>query len=179
VRARRPISAERRFALLQREEFTCAFCGAYPGNDRLNIAHIYPHSLGGTDHDNNLVVACDRCNNGTGTLVAIPRPMLAGGKDGDGWLIWKRWGSWVLSWHPERIAERDPDDFLRDLSCCQLSLTFAPPEGRHHNYHITLDRVHEQDWLRHLERKSWLTSDDLEDFQRGLAFARTLVEACA
>jgi hypothetical protein len=166
--AREHIPAERRFLLLQAAKFTCAWCGGKPGNDRLHLAHIVPHSRGGTEHSNNLVVACDRCNLGMGTLVSIPESMLTGEKDRSNWLIWKRFGGWIISWHPSRI-DVDHGQLFVSTDECQLSITFERT-----GYWFSLDRCHEE-WERHMARKGWLDREELMYFELCLEFVRTLV----
>ncbi len=51
-------AAIRRF-ILERDEFTCRYCGAL---EATGIDHITPWAQGGTHHPHNLVTACNRCN---------------------------------------------------------------------------------------------------------------------
>lgn len=166
----RTMTVQRRFQILQRADFTCAFCGSKPGNERLHVAHIWPHSRRGTEHENNLFAACDRCNAGTGTMVAIPRSMCTDERLEDGALVWKRWGPWVLSWDPEcRISDR--------YEYGPLNIEFQPKEPRPNariGYWFAIQRCRE-DWHRHLESKGWITIDDLCELGHALDFAKTLV----
>lgn len=66
---RRPISMRTRFRILQRDGFSCAYCGSRPPNARLHVDHIVAVSLGGSDSDANLITACDECNLGKGALA--------------------------------------------------------------------------------------------------------------
>lgn len=55
------ILTDKKFRIAARDDFYCKFCGARPGNDNLEIDHLIPTSLGGSDHDfkfceDNLVV---------------------------------------------------------------------------------------------------------------------------
>lgn len=52
------LSVGRRFAILQRYNFHCQYCG----EDASCVDHIVPWSYGGTDDDDNLVAACHICN---------------------------------------------------------------------------------------------------------------------
>lgn len=132
------IDTHRRFLILQRDSFTCQFCGSRPGNDRLQVDHLIPSSQRGSDHDNNLTTACDRCNNGKSGRIAVPASLCTGATDAEGWRIWKRWGHWLLSWMPAEAA-----------------LTFEPLD-----YWISVSRVHENDWHEHLEEKPWMYDGD-------------------
>jgi hypothetical protein len=48
----------RRLIILKMHDYCCAYCGS-PAN---TVDHIIPRSKGGTDHLENLVAACSRCN---------------------------------------------------------------------------------------------------------------------
>lgn len=41
----------------------CWYCGATPEPDDLTVDHATPRSRGGRNRDDNLLPACDRCNN--------------------------------------------------------------------------------------------------------------------
>lgn len=51
-------TAIRRF-VLERDGFTCVYCGTV---ESTGIDHIHPWAQGGTHHPHNLVTSCDRCN---------------------------------------------------------------------------------------------------------------------
>lgn len=148
-----PIGARRRWSILQRDKFTCQFCGSRPGNDRLHVDHILPWSLGGSDHDNNLATACDRCNGGKSDRIAVPDSMCEGVAT-DGWKRWRSWGGWNLAF--------TDDAMFLDYQCDQ--------------YPIAIDRVHESDWLEHISFKPW-SAEMKHDFADALSFARTLIDA--
>ena len=57
---RKPISAEKILRILRRDRFTCQYCGA-TGVD-LEIDHVIPIALGGSNSEINLVTACRKCN---------------------------------------------------------------------------------------------------------------------
>lgn len=139
AKARDSLGVQRRWSILERCDFTCAFCGSRPGNEHLHVDHLIPHSQGGSDHDNNLVAACDRCNLGKAARVSIPSKMLDGFVGRDGMRTWKRWGSWHLM-------------FDQDVAV----LTYDP-DGR--DYWIPLNRIHEGNWHEHLEWKPWMHDD--------------------
>lgn len=149
----RQMDTKRRFQILQRDNFECQYCGSRPGNDQLNVAHMFPHARGGTEHDNNLTTACARCNNGMGTLVSVPAKLCTAEFDRSGWRIWKRWGKWVLSWNPDGALDdpKDHPDWPLVDGTVDVALTFEPLD-----YWIALDRVHEQDWHEHLGMKPWM-----------------------
>ncbi len=66
-----------RQAVLERDDYTCVYCGRRGG--RLTLDHVLPVSRGGTSDLSNLVAACVSCNSAKGTktpqewLVALQR----------------------------------------------------------------------------------------------------------
>ncbi len=67
---RHPIPPKLRFNILQRDNYTCRYCGAKGpeagGTATLEIDHKLPVSLGGTNDPLNLVTSCRDCNRGKG-----------------------------------------------------------------------------------------------------------------
>jgi hypothetical protein len=53
-----------RFAVFQRDLFTCQYCGAQPPSAVLVVDHIEPVSAGGETSIDNLITACEACNQG-------------------------------------------------------------------------------------------------------------------
>lgn len=53
-----------RFTILNRDNFTCTYCGRKPPEVKLCVDHKTPVSQGGTDHPDNLATACYDCNGG-------------------------------------------------------------------------------------------------------------------
>ncbi|MFA5636974.1 MAG: HNH endonuclease [Anaerovoracaceae bacterium] len=53
-----------RFRILERDKFTCQYCGRRPPEVRLEVDHFWPRAYGGEDQEGNLVTACRDCNNG-------------------------------------------------------------------------------------------------------------------
>jgi len=68
------ISRSQRFTVLFRDKFTCQYCGRKAPDVILQIDHKVPHLLGGADRLENLVTACEDCNQGKGTLEIIADP---------------------------------------------------------------------------------------------------------
>ena len=48
-----------RASILERDNYTCAYCGVQPCN---SVDHVIPIARGGTDEWDNLVAACGTCN---------------------------------------------------------------------------------------------------------------------
>lgn len=63
---RKPIAPKVRFAVFQRDGFTCQYCGAVAPDVVLHCDHIEPVSKGGGNQKENLVTACVDCNIGKG-----------------------------------------------------------------------------------------------------------------
>jgi len=49
----------KRMYILQRDHYTCAYCGAL---NSFEVDHIFPKSRGGSDHESNLTTSCKHCN---------------------------------------------------------------------------------------------------------------------
>lgn len=61
---RKSISKKARFEVFKRDSFICQYCGAHPPSAVLHVDHIDPVSKGGTNDLDNLVTACESCNQG-------------------------------------------------------------------------------------------------------------------
>jgi 5-methylcytosine-specific restriction endonuclease McrA len=62
---RKPISTKLRAKVMKRDNFTCQHCGkTVEDGVKLEIDHIIPVSLGGTNKMDNLQVLCMECNRG-------------------------------------------------------------------------------------------------------------------
>ena len=53
-----------RFEVFKRDLFTCQYCGAQPPDVLLVIDHIEPVAAGGPETIDNLITACEACNQG-------------------------------------------------------------------------------------------------------------------
>lgn len=63
------VSPKLRFAVLRRDGFACAYCGARPKEKQLQVDHVVPVAAGGPTTLENLVTACTDCNAGKGSGV--------------------------------------------------------------------------------------------------------------
>lgn len=53
-----------RFEVLRRDNHACRYCGAAAPGARLHVDHVVPEALGGPTTPDNLVTACEDCNQG-------------------------------------------------------------------------------------------------------------------
>lgn len=60
---KRPATSFNRYAILERDKFTCQYCGRRAPGVALEVDHIVPLSKGGSDEPSNLVTTCFECNN--------------------------------------------------------------------------------------------------------------------
>lgn len=58
------VSKRLRYEILRRDNHACRYCGATAPGATLNVDHVIPQALGGTDKPTNLVTACADCNSG-------------------------------------------------------------------------------------------------------------------
>ncbi len=66
------ISLSLRFDVLNRDAFTCRYCGRHAPETELEVDHIQPRSEEGTDDLANLVTTCRDCNRGKGGKTISP-----------------------------------------------------------------------------------------------------------
>lgn len=62
--SRKALTKRKRFEIFKRDSFTCQYCGAHPPAVILEVDHIEPVALGGTNDDDNLITSCFDCNRG-------------------------------------------------------------------------------------------------------------------
>lgn len=53
-----------RFQILERDQFTCRYCGQCAPNVMLEVDHVIPVCEGGDDDPSNLITSCTACNRG-------------------------------------------------------------------------------------------------------------------
>lgn len=66
------ISKNLRFEILQRDFYTCQYCGASAPTVTLHVDHILPRSAGGSNDRSNLITACLECNLGKAAAIIDP-----------------------------------------------------------------------------------------------------------
>lgn len=62
--ARKSMSKKLRFEVFKRDKFTCQYCGKKAPDVILQVDHIDPVALGGTNEILNLITSCQECNAG-------------------------------------------------------------------------------------------------------------------
>lgn len=62
VRTRVLVPRIHRFAIFQRDRFTCQYCGRRAPNVVLELDHVRPVTKGGGSEDSNLITSCWECN---------------------------------------------------------------------------------------------------------------------
>jgi 5-methylcytosine-specific restriction endonuclease McrA len=73
ILTRKKISKKTRFQVLNRDGFTCQYCGRRPPVVKLHVDHVVPVSKGGKNHISNLVTSCQDCNLGKSNRYLQPR----------------------------------------------------------------------------------------------------------
>lgn len=114
------VSKRLRFEVLRRDNHTCRYCGMTAPDVVLQVDHVTPVALGGTDDPSNLVTACRDCNAGKSSANADAS--VVGDVSGDA-IRWAAAMKQAASIQAKRGAERQQyvshfDDHLwSDWSC--------------------------------------------------------------
>jgi hypothetical protein len=77
VSKRTSLSKRTRFEVFKRDGFKCMYCGAHPPGVLLHVDHIRPVAGGGGNDMDNLVTACEACNQGKSdvSLSVVPQSL--------------------------------------------------------------------------------------------------------
>lgn len=81
----------------------CIYCGYYENPSRLTVDHVIPKSKGGSQHINNMVIACSQCN------------LSKSDKD---FLTWYPNQESFEQWRLDKILEWLSDDYWLDNQAC-------------------------------------------------------------
>lgn len=84
-----------RWRVLERDGFTCIYCGRSAPDVRLEVDHVVPVSHGGRTVDDNLATACWDCNRGKSAIDAsgaldIRRRLLTVNREANEWYEFAR-----------------------------------------------------------------------------------------
>ncbi len=69
------VSKRLRYEILRRDNHACRYCGATAPGVRLNVDHVIPQALGGSDKPTNLVTSCADCNAGKTSSMPDAMPV--------------------------------------------------------------------------------------------------------
>lgn len=69
------VSKRLRYEILRRDNHACRYCGAAAPGVKLNVDHVIPQSLGGSDKPDNLVTSCAACNGGKTSSLPNATPV--------------------------------------------------------------------------------------------------------
>lgn len=69
------VSKRLRYEILRRDNHACRYCGAAAPTVKLNVDHVIPTSLGGSDKPDNLVTSCADCNSGKTSSMPNAMPV--------------------------------------------------------------------------------------------------------
>lgn len=69
------VSKRLRYEILRRDNHACRYCGATAPGAKLNVDHVIPQSLGGSDKPDNLVTSCADCNGGKTSSMPNAEPV--------------------------------------------------------------------------------------------------------
>jgi 5-methylcytosine-specific restriction endonuclease McrA len=74
---RTPLEKAMIWGIYRRDGGRCRYCGVEcgEGGERWEIDHVVPVAKGGRDAEDNLVLACRRCNQKKGTDSWVPNPL--------------------------------------------------------------------------------------------------------
>ena len=68
------LSKKTRFEVFKRDNFKCQYCGAHPPGVLLHVDHVVAVANGGRNGMDNLVTACEPCNQGKGARALDVAP---------------------------------------------------------------------------------------------------------
>lgn len=126
---RKTINKGLRFDIFKRDGFTCQYCGQKPPDVVLQVDHVTPVALGGSNDEMNLVTCCELCNQGKKAkrLDITPRP------DAD--LAWLEMQQELAELKRYQQAKRERDELVGQIvislqkTWCRVSgLEWAPAE---------------------------------------------------
>ena len=77
------VDSKLRFKILERDNFTCQYCGRKAPDVILEVDHIRPVCLGGDNRESNLITSCSDCNQAKGTNRVLSKENEADKEDFD------------------------------------------------------------------------------------------------
>ena len=148
-----------RFAILMRDGFKCGYCQKTLTNDEFEIDHCFPKSMGGSDNPENLTASCRTCNRQKQDKLRMPYVDIEEQYDEirglwSTWYVHRRFGDWSIKYHSSGAIVLEFEDW----------------------YFIDTDSVYDDDWISHVGRKDWGTSECLKDLSEGLRYFRRMLQ---
>jgi hypothetical protein len=95
------VSKRLRYEILRRDNHACRYCGATAPDVKLNVDHVIPQALGGSNAPTNLVASCVDCN--AGKTSSMPNAMPVADVDQD-------------TFRQAAAAKQDAEQARRDLT---------------------------------------------------------------
>jgi hypothetical protein len=171
ARARKNLSTRKRFAVLNRDKFTCRYCGRSAPDVELEIDHVLPVCAGGGDELSNLVTSCKSCNRGKATSLVgdhatNSRPVAVADHGAPARMervtcyycgqriTQPHLAQLILLRYPSRNGE-DHESFVSVHDSCLN----AHPDAERNPYWVDLGDLKSipmlRDWHRHIGEKTW------------------------
>ena len=98
------IERREKFKILHRDNFTCRYCGARRGSEKLEVDHLIPRSRHGSDNPCNLVAACVTCNRRKSDAVIFPADLIERDDTVEGWKVHKSFGEWAVKFNDDTVV---------------------------------------------------------------------------
>lgn len=162
---RKPISKTVRFEVFKRDGFTCSYCGAHPPAVILHVDHIHPVAKGGTNDPDNLVTACEDCNQGKAArlLSAVPQSLAQKAK-----LIREREAQiagYRTAIDAERLRQNSDIDAIEDVFREVFGVRFTVKfrENVRRNFLPALD-------VDDLVKHAWMACDRIDESEDAISY---------
>lgn len=133
------VSKRLRYEILRRDNHTCRYCGATAPDAPLRVDHVTPVALGGTDTPDNLVTACEPCNNGKSSATVDAATVAAVSDDA------LRWAAAMKHAAENLRQQQAPKDEYRDAFLAEWNRWHV---GKDETKKVPLD----DDWKLSIER---------------------------
>lgn len=120
-----------RFQIFERDHFTCQYCGAQPPEAVLVLDHVTPVAAGGETTPENLITACELCNQGKSDRILGNAPVRP---DADLLYLSTQQEIAEIRRYQEAVARREAVivglvQWFQDRWCALSELDWAPSEG--------------------------------------------------
>lgn len=147
--------SERRFLVAYKNNFICQFCNAKVDHNDIEIDHMVPTSMGGSNNLENLTCACKKCNRTKSSVIAFPRSICEGPDSVDpDWTVLRSFGKWQIKWHAKSgiVAEHTP-----------------------RRYWVNAHRAYSSRLFEDMMAKVWFTSEEQKCFRDAIAYLQLFI----